>query len=183
VTVANWITIARLLAIPAIAGSIAAYSAERPQWGAVALGGFIAAALSDAVDGFVARVFRQKSRLGALLDPLADKLLINVTLVFLAVNETYAHPVPRWFPVLVLGRDVVISMGAFVLSDFFQSLRVRPRLTGKVTTALQLAYIIAVLLNLDLSVGLLYAATLMTLVSLLDYYVEGLRQAGRKGIA
>jgi phosphatidylglycerophosphate synthase len=85
--------------------------------------------------------------------------------------------------VLVLGRDVVISMGAFVLSDFFQSLRVRPRLTGKVTTALQLAYIIAVLLNLDLSVGLLYAATLMTLVSLLDYYVEGLRQAGRKGIA
>ncbi|HPX39270.1 MAG TPA: CDP-alcohol phosphatidyltransferase family protein, partial [Candidatus Hydrogenedentes bacterium] len=79
-TVANWITIARLLAIPAIAGSIAAYSAERPQWGAAALAGFVAAAVSDAVDGFVARVFHQKSRFGALLDPLADKLLINVTL-------------------------------------------------------------------------------------------------------
>jgi CDP-diacylglycerol--glycerol-3-phosphate 3-phosphatidyltransferase len=183
VTVANWITIARLLAIPAIAGSIAAYSAERPQWGAAALAGFVAAAVSDAVDGFVARVFHQKSRFGALLDPLADKLLINVTLVFLAVNETYAHPVPRWFPVMVLGRDVVISMGAYVLSDYYQTLRVRPRITGKLTTALQLAYIVAVLLNLDLSVSLLYAATLMTLVSLVDYYIEGLRQAARKEIA
>ena len=59
----------------------------------------------------------------------------------------------------------------------------RPRITGKLTTALQLAYIVAVLLNLDLSVSLLYAATLMTLVSLVDYYIEGLRQAARKEIA
>ena len=182
VTVANWITVARLMAIPCIAGSIAAYSIEHPHWRTIALVTFLAAALSDAADGFVARVFHQKSRLGAILDPVADKLLINVTLVFLAVNETFAHPVPRWFPVLVLGRDVIISLGAYILSDYFQTLRVRPRITGKLTTALQLAYIVAVLLNLGLAPGLLYGATGMTLVSLVDYFVEGLRQARRKGI-
>jgi cardiolipin synthase (CMP-forming) len=182
VTVANWITVARLMAIPFIAGSIVAYSADRPHWRTIVLIAFLAAALSDAVDGFIARVFHQKSRLGAILDPVADKLLINVTLVFLAVNETFAYPVPRWFPVLVLARDVVISVGAYILSDFFQTLRVRPRITGKLTTALQLAYIVAVLLNLELATGLLYGATIMTLISLVDYFIEGLRQARRKGI-
>jgi phosphatidylglycerophosphate synthase len=82
----------------------------------------------------------------------------------------------------VLGRDVIISLGAYILSDYFQTLRVRPRITGKLTTALQLAYIVAVLLNLGLAPGLLYGATGMTLVSLVDYFVEGLRQARRKGI-
>lgn len=158
-----------------------AYSEERPHWGTIALVAFLAAALSDAADGFVARVFHQKSRVGAILDPIADKLLINVTLVFLAVNEAFAYPVPRWFPVLVLGRDVVISLGAYILSDFFDTLRVRPRITGKLTTALQLAYIVAVLLNYRLATGLLYAATIITLISLIDYFIEGFRQTRRKG--
>ncbi|HOD51902.1 MAG TPA: CDP-alcohol phosphatidyltransferase family protein [Candidatus Hydrogenedentes bacterium] len=182
-TIANWITIARLLSIPFIGWSVVAYTAVQPHWRVVALAAFLAAALSDAVDGFIARVFCQKSRLGAILDPIADKLLINVTLVFLAVNETFAHPVPQWFPALVLGRDVVISMGAYVLSDFFQILRVRPRLTGKLTTVFQLAYIVAVLLACNLAGGLLYAATAMTIISLIDYFIEGLRQARRKGAA
>lgn len=182
-TVANWITIGRLLAIPVIAGSIALNSADSPAWGNAALAVFVIAALSDGVDGFIARFFNQKSRLGAILDPLADKLLINVTLVFLAVNETYAHPVPRWFPVLVLGRDIIISMGAYVLSDYFRTLRIRPRLTGKCTTSVQLAYIVSVLLNLGLAHALLYLAVMMTIISLTDYLIEGLRQAGRKGTA
>jgi CDP-diacylglycerol--glycerol-3-phosphate 3-phosphatidyltransferase len=181
VTVANWITIARLLAIPFIATSIAVYSPLRPEWGTVALVAFLAAAASDAADGFVARVFRQKSRFGAILDPLADKLLINVTLVFLAVNETFAYPVPRWFPVLVLARDVVIGMGAYALSDYFHTLRVKPRLTGKLTTALQLSYIIAALMQIFLAPGLLYAASALTAISFLDYFVEGLRQARHRG--
>ena len=90
---------------------------------------------------------------------------------------------PQWFPALVLGRDVVISMGAYVLSDFFQILRVRPRLTGKLTTVFLLAYIVAVLLACNLAGGLLYAATAMTIISLIDYFIEGLRQARRKGAA
>ena len=182
-TVANWITIARLLAIPFVAASIALYSPERPQWGTIALVAFLAAGLSDAVDGFVARVFRQKSRFGAILDPLADKLLINVVLVFLAVNETYAYPVPRWFPVVVLARDIAIAMGAYALSDYFHKLRVQPRLTGKLTTAVQLAYIVAVLLQMGLAPGLLYAAAAMTAISFTDYFIEGLRQARQKGTA
>ena len=97
VTIANWITIARLLSIPFIGWSVVAYTAVQPHWRFVALAAFLAAALSDAVDVFIARVFCQNSRLGAILDPIADKLLINVTLVFLAVNETFRIPCPSGF--------------------------------------------------------------------------------------
>lgn len=182
-TVANWITIARLLAIPFIAGSIWAFAPGREQWRVIALVAFVAAGLSDALDGYVARAFNQKSRMGAILDPLADKLLINITLVFLAVNATLYYPVPRWFPVLVLSRDVIISMGSYVLSDVYRRLRVRPRLSGKLTTAAQLAYIVAVLMNLVVAPGLLWAASAITLVSLIDYFLEGLRQARARGTA
>jgi len=183
VTVANWITIARLVAIPFIAGSIWASAPQHGHWRVVALVAFVLAALSDALDGFVARAFDQRSRTGGILDPLADKLLINITLVFLAVNVTFKYPVPRWFPVLVLSRDVVISMGAYVLSDVYHTLRVRPRLTGKLTTAAQLAYIVAVLMDLGLAPGLLWLASAITVISLIDYFIEGLRQARARGTA
>ncbi len=145
-----------------------------------ALGVFVVATLTDALDGFVARAYNQKTRLGAVLDPLADKLLINLAFVFLAVNQEFRFSVPPWFPVVVLFRDAVIVMGAYVINEYFGPVRVRPRILGKMTTAIQMAYIISVLLDIRLAAWLLWAALGISIMSFLDYVYEGIRQVGNE---
>jgi cardiolipin synthase len=93
---------------------------------------FAVAAGSDLLDGLVARLLRQHSRLGEILDPIADKLLAFCALVALA----WAGRVPAWLPALVVGRDAVIVAGAFLLQavGIAQRLRVIPTRAGKYTT-------------------------------------------------
>ena len=98
---------------------------------------------------FVARVYDQKTRLGTVLDPLADKLMINIAFVFLAWNNAFKTPVPGWFPVIVLGRDAIIVMGSYLINEFFGPVRIKPRLLGKLTTVFQMSSIAAVLLEVS----------------------------------
>jgi cardiolipin synthase len=93
---------------------------------------FAVAAGSDLIDGLAARLLRQHSRLGEILDPIADKLLAFCALVALA----WAGRIPTWLPALVVGRDVVIVSGAWLLHavGIAERLRVIPTRAGKYAT-------------------------------------------------
>ncbi len=182
-TLANRITLVRILLIPVVLVLIMMYEKDKPHLRHAALAIFVIAAVSDALDGFVARAFEQKSKLGAVLDPLADKLLINLSFVFLAVNREFVQRIPIWFPVIVLSRDVIIVLGSYLINEFFGPLRVRPRLSGKLTTVFQMATIVGVLLEARISAFLVYSTVALSVISFFVYLRDGLKQVGSEDIS
>ncbi|MFO7785617.1 MAG: CDP-alcohol phosphatidyltransferase family protein [Thermodesulfobacteriota bacterium] len=109
----------------------------------VALVVFVICVVSDGLDGFLARVLKQKSALGALLDPIADKLILVSTFVSLSVMGA----VPVWLTVTVLSRDVLISLGVAALHIYRVEIRIRPSVLSKITTCCQFATVAAVLVS------------------------------------
>ncbi|MBB4065518.1 CDP-alcohol phosphatidyltransferase family protein [Gellertiella hungarica] len=128
ITIPNIITIARFLLVPAVIYALA----HGEMVLAFAL--FVTAGVSDAVDGFIARHFNQRSELGAWLDPLADKLLLVSVFVMLGV----LGELPDWLIFLVVSRDVLI-IGAVVLASVMdQPMEADPILVSKASTAAQI---------------------------------------------
>ena len=122
---------------------------------------FLVAGISDALDGFVAKHFNVETRLGAILDPIADKALLVSTYVML----TLAQAVPFWLTVTVVFRDVLIVVGYLVMILFFnqittQQIRTTPLLVSKVNTFLQIVFVVLVLVNLTWSLDLTLSITL-----------------------
>jgi len=175
-TLANRITLLRLMLIPVFVVCVMSYSRHQPWVRYLALGVYFTAAISDCLDGFIARAYNQKTKLGAVLDPLADKLFINIAFVVLAVNDQWMTPVPYWFPVIILSRDVLIVIGAYLINEYFGPVRIRPRITGKITTVCQNASIIAVLLEVGFAYTILAITLIMTVVSFIDYMYAGSKQ-------
>ena len=176
-TLANRITMFRVVMIPVFALLVFYYSRDRDHLRFIALGVYVAAAVSDFLDGFVARRLNQHSKLGARLDPLADKLIVNLGFVLVAANPEFDPGIPLWFPVIILTRDVAIVMGAFLINEYFGPAKVQPRVWGKITTAFPMSAMIAVLLQLSLTPYLLAATLGFTLISMADYVYFGSRQA------
>ncbi len=102
---------------------------------------FIICAVSDGLDGFLARVLKQKSSLGAFLDPLADKLILVSTFVALA----FMGAIPVWLTVIVLSRDVLISLGVAALQIYRVEVGIHPSILSKITTCFQFATVAVVL--------------------------------------
>jgi cardiolipin synthase len=139
-TLPNFITLIRLAALPFFLLSI-----SDGRFG-IALGLFVAAGISDGVDGFLARRFDMKSALGAYLDPIADKLLLMFSYLFLAIPSYPARvKVPVWLAVMVLGRDVLLLLVALLLILAAAKKRFPPSWAGKVTTVTQILTILIVL--------------------------------------
>lgn len=138
---------------------------------------FVAAGITDGLDGLIARLYKQKTRLGAFLDPLADKLLLATTYVLLAVQNL----VPSWLTVIVLSRDVLIVLGVFVL--FMQDLpfEIKPSLASKLTTCAQILTAIVTMATALASPHPLLKHVLfqftaaVTIVSWAQYMVRGVR--------
>lgn len=176
-TLANRITLGRLVLIPVFLVAVMSYTGDSPVPRFTALGLFFLAAVSDAVDGYVARHYNQRTKVGAVLDPLADKLLINLAFVFLAVNTEFATPLPYWFPILMLGRDIVIVLGGYLIHEFVNPVKsVKPRWGGKINTVFQFATIVAVLIEFPWAIHIVYAATAVAVVSFVDYLWAGVKQ-------
>jgi len=180
-TLPNKITISRILLIPVFV-LFAVYYGDgvregRPEeWQRIAaIAIFLLASLTDGIDGWVARWFGQRSKLGAILDPIADKGLLLTAIITLSVSG-WAISFPLWFPVLVIARDVVIVGGCMVLKHLGGDLDVRPSWTGKAATALQMTAIAWVMLQLAHSIYPVAAAGLFTLISGVDYILRGLGQ-------
>ena len=109
----------------------------------VALTLFVLAAISDGLDGYLAKRFNWISELGKFLDPAADKLL----LVTVFVESTWLGIVPWWVTAAAVARDVMIALGALVYRVWFGPLRGRPTIISKINTAAQLLYLMAVMLG------------------------------------
>ena len=195
-TTANKITVVRILMIPAFV-TMAIYYGESIQAGAraewmrfAAIAIFLIAAVSDGLDGYIARHYKQRSALGAILDPIADKGLLLSAIITLSIsNWSEIDPeygrFPAWFPVLVITRDAVILVGAGVLHLLNGKVHVKPSWTGKVATVLQMAAIAWVMLQLRF-LPLLYvviAAGIFTFISGIIYVSDGIRQLQAEGHA
>ena len=182
-TWANRITLFRILLIPVFLGALL-YYADTDRSGApderlrlLAFGIFLVAAISDGVDGYLARHCNQRTRLGAVLDPLADKLLVLTALLSLSLIAFRTVPrFPLWFPLLVISRDVILAAGALTLHYFQHHVEVRPRWTGKTSTVFIFAAICAALLKFDWTWMLCWIAGFFTLVSAVAYVRDGIRQ-------
>jgi cardiolipin synthase len=108
----------------------------------LALGILILAGLTDALDGLLARSLNQKTALGAYLDPIADKLLLSSSFVLLALNRKISW----WLATLVLSRDVILLTSALVILVVAGYRKFPPSIYGKITTALQILLVFAVVL-------------------------------------
>ena len=95
---------------------------------------FMIAAISDGLDGFMAKVLQQQTRLGAFLDPIADKLLLGTAFIFLAVSGS----APSWLAIMVVSRDLMIMTGIGILAWDHDFPAIKPTVDGKVTTLLQI---------------------------------------------
>jgi CDP-diacylglycerol--glycerol-3-phosphate 3-phosphatidyltransferase len=195
-TTANKITVIRILMIP-IFVTLAIYYGESIQEGSpqdwmrfTAITVFLLAAVSDGLDGYVARRYNQRSTLGAILDPIADKGLLLSGIITLSISnwsqvDPHYGKFPAWFPVLVISRDAVILFGSAVLHILNGKVRVRPSWTGKVATVLQMAAIAWVMLQMRI-IPLIYivcAAGLFTFASGVIYVLDGVRQLSAEGHA
>lgn len=182
---ATRITLIRILLIPAFVWLAVYYGKsveagapdERLRW--MAVGVFLIASLSDAVDGWIARRFNQRSRLGAILDPLADKGLVLATLITLSVTAwSRDHRLPLWFPMLVITRDVLSIGGAFLIQHATGNVVIRPHWTGKVATATMMIALAWVMLHIDWLPAIVPVAvsSVFVVASGVAYIMDMLRQ-------
>jgi len=191
-TTANKITIARILAIPLFVAMAIYYgrgvqTGHPQEWQRVAaILVFALAAISDGLDGYIARHYNQRTRLGLILDPIADKGLLLTAIVTLSVSNWH-YEFPLWFPILVISRDMVILTGSLLLHYLNGKVQVRARLIGKAATALQMLSIAAAMLQVNRPGltpeppfswmdGLVWLAGFFTFTSGIGYVIDGVRQ-------
>ena len=183
-TTANKITILRILLIPFFVVEIIYYvrTGNAACWLAGLLS-FAVAAILDGVDGYVARRYHQWSELGTVLDPFADKLLLVSAIVMLSFdNAPYLRQIPLWLTGIIIGRDLLLGIGAVVVRLVVGKITVRPRLTGKLATVFQMLAVSWILLHWDFNRGLLevwiLGAGIFTAASGLFYVWDGMKQLG-----
>ncbi|MBW2027950.1 MAG: CDP-alcohol phosphatidyltransferase family protein [Deltaproteobacteria bacterium] len=132
---------------------------------------FVLCALSDGLDGMMARLFKQQSRLGTYLDPLADKILLIATFIALLAR----NHIPNWLTVVVIARDILILSGVIVLFLNRLEFNIRPSILGKLATCSQFATVISILskeylgLPVEFLVFIFYVTGLFTISSGLHY--------------
>jgi cardiolipin synthase len=174
----NIITVFRFLLVPPLVLLLL-----QEQFG-LALLIFGVAGFSDGLDGFLAKRFNWASRLGALMDPLADKLLLVSSFITLG----WLQRIPLWLVCVVILRDLVIVGGALVYNFRIERLEADPSMVSKLNTVTQIVLVLAVLLS-QVVAGvpylwmdvLLYCVLVTTLWSGFDYVWRWSRRAWRKG--
>ena len=169
---ANRLTMIRIVLVPLFIMSVLYHRLD------LALGCFVFAAVTDALDGYIARTFNQKTKLGATLDPIADKLLIVSAFVCLSLVSglpEYSR-MPIYVPVAVISRDAIILLGAGIIYLHNGDIVIRPTVISKITTFSQMLTIIAVLTKFVHAGWIWNAAVVLTVVSGLDYIRLGAEQ-------
>ncbi|MBW6485036.1 MAG: CDP-alcohol phosphatidyltransferase family protein [Syntrophobacterales bacterium] len=167
----NFITLLRIILVPVVVILLIQGSFMK------ALAVFVIASISDAVDGFLARVMHQQTVVGAYLDPIADKALLTSTFVTLSI----LHVIPAWLAVIVISRDFMILLGICVLFIMSVSVEIHPALVSKITTVLQVSTIFLALFIRCLPEGidqgwliiLYWGTAIFTIVSGLHYMFRG----------
>lgn len=183
----NLLTYARILAVPAMVACYIYLEKDMAHWTALAI--FLAAAVTDFLDGYLARVFSQSSALGRMLDPIADKLIVAAALLLLVHDQTLAGA-SIWAALIILSREILVSG----LREFLAELSVRVPVTwlAKWKTAMQMVAISFLLAGpgadrlvvpfvgfegaiTTAGLALLWLSALLTLYTGYDYFRAGLR--------
>lgn len=184
------LTMLRLLLLPVFlwAMIIGSNQPTRGYW-YLAVGVYLLMAITDKLDGYLARRLGQTSRLGAILDPLADKLLIACSVMLLSLE--FVAPkhfrIPAWVVAAIYGKDLIIAIGIIMLLSVVGTVRIAPRPLGKACTVLELVMVFAVLLAPGekarwMPTWLVFVKTLWWVVAALaamacaDYLIQGARQ-------
>jgi len=185
----NRITITRILLVGPFA--VALLHLQDPEWGAyarrAALVVFAVMAVSDGLDGYLARRLREETVVGRFLDPLADKLLILCSVTILAHEGTHVTDslLPAFVAVIAIGKDLIIVIGFCIIYFATSQAYIDPKRVGKWCTTLQLLMVIAILLAPDLP-GILsllpavlwWTASILAVATVVTYF-----QLGRKFLA
>lgn len=133
VSLPNVLTYARILAVPALVACLFLLKGDTARWAAFAL--FVAACITDWLDGYLARIWQQQSALGGMLDPIADKLLVGAALIMLVHDNTITGW-SIWAAIIILSREILVSG----LREFLAELNVKVHVTqlAKWKTAVQM---------------------------------------------
>lgn len=177
-TPSNQITLLRLMFVPVFAILVL------DQHYRAALAVLTAAALSDILDGTLARLLKQESPLGVALDPIADKILMTTGYITLALRGA----LPWWLAIIVLSRDVAIIMTALLISLVVGYRPFHPSMLGKVSTAVQVATVFAAVcrrarvpyVTADVLTFFIYLAAALTLASAIHYVFALRLSRGRR---
>lgn len=181
-TTATRITLARFFFVPPLVVAVcgAAWWPERAvalRVAAIAL--FVVASATDFLDGYVARRFGQHSRLGAALDPLADKVLLGAAIWSIWACGAAYDPVPLWYPVLVSLNDGVLGLGYLAVRSRIDPDRFRAMRWGKVATAGQMVVVCWLLVRVPHAGVLMAIAGALTALSGTAYVARAVRLMGK----
>ena len=171
---ANKITIIRILLVPVFVLSIVYYD-PLGNFRYLPFSVFLLAVLTDGIDGMIARILKQKTEFGTILDPIADKILIITALICLsaATNLPRGVKLPAWVPVLVISRDLILIFGAAIIYLIKKEIKIEPSKIGKITTFLQMATVLSIFLQYNYSYVLWTAMAFFTVLSGIGYIRKG----------
>lgn len=174
---ANKISALRIITVPFFIAAIINYDPGHEYLRFSALGIFFLAVVSDAVDGMVARLKKENTTLGPIIDPLADKLLLISAFITLYLKGASlgAITLPLWVVLVVVGRDLIMLFGTFLIFIVRQHIKIIPTSWGKLTTGLQMATIVSILLQFEISFIFWTMAVLLTIISGFDYMRKGVK--------
>ena len=176
-TFANKVTIGRIFIVPFFVATVLYYSPQRDHLRFVALGIFLLAVTSDLIDGYIARAHKQKTKAGALLDPLADKFLLMSAFICLYKigGQFLPFNFPLWLVVAVISRDVILLLGSMIIQLVNGQLVIAPTLWGKATTFFQVFCVIGLLMQIEVSSVLWSVTVILTIISAFGYIYDGIK--------
>ena len=184
---ANKITFSRILSVPLIILLMikfrSAPDGEAEMFRYLTLFFFALAMISDAADGIIARRFNQKTRLGTILDPLADKFLLASSIIILCLSFDGVRILPYWFFVVAVSRDLLLVTGSLLMHYIYSKPPLPPSWIGKATTAAQMTLVVWILLGLPGPQHIWRAAGMLTLLSGIDYFHKGSKLLGEENDA
>ncbi len=178
---ADKVSLLRILLIPLFISLLFYYNASRPYLKYIIVGIFSLAVLTDFFDGLVARLKKEKSKIGEIIDPLADKLLLLASFVCLYAFRgnlplKHSYSLPLYVVLVVVSRDIIILGGVLILYLFKVEIPIVPSFWGKLTTFFQMFTIFFVLLDVPyISPYIWNLAVVFTLISGYGYFMRGVR--------
>ena len=168
----NLLTITRILLLPFFAVTLI-YG----EYG-YALMVFAAAAISDILDGLIARITKQITYFGSILDPVADKFFLITSFILMTAYGL----IPKWFTIVVISKDLIVIAGCFILYFVTDTLEIEPSIVGKISSGCQFSLVGLVLVSLNMDNGFIVPAALYIAVAILtaaaglDYVYKGMKQ-------
>lgn len=176
-SLADKVTTVRFILIPVFV-SLLIYSKSHAYLKYWAVAVFVVAILSDFFDGLVARIKKEKSDIGQVIDPLADKLLLItafISLYLLRDNLPFKFTMPMGVVLVVVSRDLIILLGVLIMHFLKINVTIDPSAWGKCTTFFQMFTILSLLLDVPFFPWIWKAAVVFTLISGIDYFLRGVR--------